>query len=156
MRLSIRTINIGEDVMAVGLLLGLVVALQALAGAYSSGFRGEPDEAAHLVTSLMARDFIAGLDFHHPWQFAPEYYYHYPKVKIGLWPPAFYGALGIWFLIFGASRGAAMMFIAVVAATTASLIYYTAKHLIGRWAGALAGVLFVASPVVQEASARII
>ena len=73
-----------------------------------------------------------------------------PKGGDRCWPPVFYGALGIWFLIFGASRGAAMMFIAIVAATTASVIYFTGKRLIGRWAGVLAAVLFVASPLVQE------
>ena len=81
-------------------LLGSVVILQVLAGAYASGFGAYPDEPAHLVSSLMVRDFLAGLDFRHPWQFAQQYYYHYPKVAIGVWPPVFYGALGIWFLIF--------------------------------------------------------
>jgi 4-amino-4-deoxy-L-arabinose transferase-like glycosyltransferase len=67
----------------------------------------------------------------------------------------FYAALGTWFLIVGASRGAAIMFIAIVAATTASVIYFTGKRLIGRWAGVLAAVLFIASPIVQESSARV-
>jgi 4-amino-4-deoxy-L-arabinose transferase-like glycosyltransferase len=128
---------------------------QALSGAYENGFGGEADEAAHLVTSLLARDFISGLDFRHPWQFAQQYYYHYPKVMIGHWPPAFYGALGTWFLIVGASRGTAIIFIAVVAAATTTVIYFTGKRLIGRWAGALAAVLFLASPLVQEASTRV-
>ena len=155
MRLSARAINKAESVAAFAALLGSVVILQVLGGAYASGFGGYPDEPAHLVTSLMVRDFLAGLDFRHPWQFAQQYYYHYPKVAIGVWPPVFYGALGIWFLIFGASRGSAMMFIAIVAATTASVIYFTGKRLIGRWAGVLAAVLFIASPLVQESSARV-
>jgi hypothetical protein len=154
-RLSVHTISKGEGIVAFAVLLGFVVTLQALGGAYASGFGGYPDESMHLVTSLMVRDFIAGLDFHHPWQFAQEYYLHYPKVGIGHWPPVFYGALGIWFLIVGPSRGAAIMFIAIVAATTASVIYFTGKRLIGRWAGVLAAVLFVAAPLVQESSARV-
>jgi hypothetical protein len=145
----------GEGIAAFAVLLGFVVILQVVGGAYASGFGGYPDEPAHLVTSLMVRDFIAGLDFRHPLQFAQQYYYHYPKVTIGVWPPMFYGALGIWFLIVGASRVAAIMFIAIVAATTASVIYFTGKRLIGRWAGVLAAVLFVASPLVQESSARV-
>jgi Dolichyl-phosphate-mannose-protein mannosyltransferase len=155
LRLSVRTIDKGESVVAFVALLGFVVILQILGGAYASGFGGYPDEPAHLVTSLMARDFIAGLDFRHPVQFAQQFYYHYPEVAIGHWPPAFYGALGTWFLLVGASRGSAMMFIAFVAATTASVIYFTGKRLIGRWAGVLAAVLFIASPLVQEASARV-
>ena len=152
---SATAVAVGEGLAAFAILLGIIVTLHPLGSAYTSSLGGDWDEPAHLVTSLMARDFIAGLDFRNPWQFAQQYYYHYPKVMIGNWPPVFYGALGIWFLIVGASRGAGMMFLAVVAATTASVIYFTGKHLIGRWAGVLAAVLFVASPLVQEASARV-
>jgi hypothetical protein len=154
-RLSVRVINLGEAAAAFAVLLGFVVTLQVLGGAYTSGFGGYPDEPAHLVTSLMVRDFLVSLDFRHPWQFAQQYYLHYPKVAIGVWPPAFYGGLGIWFLIFGASRGSAIMFIAVIAATTACVIYITGKRLTGRWAGLLAAVLFITSPLVQESSARV-
>jgi hypothetical protein len=152
---AVYMIRKGEGIAAFVALLGFVVTLQALGGAYASGFGGFPDEPAHLVTSLMARDFIAGLDFRHPWQFAQQYYFHYPKVTIGIWPPVFYGALGIWFLIVGASRGAAIMFIAIVAATTACIIYFSGRRLIGRWAGVLAAILFLASPLVQESSAQV-
>ena len=69
MRLSARAINKAESVAVFAALLGLVVTLQVLGGAYASGFGGYPDEPAHLVTSLMVRDFLAGLDFRHPWQF---------------------------------------------------------------------------------------
>jgi hypothetical protein len=92
--LPVHTIGRGEAVAAFAVLLGFVVTLQALGGAYASGFGGYPDEPAHLVTSLMVRDFTAGLDFRHAWQFAQQYYLHYPKVAIGVWPPVFYGALG--------------------------------------------------------------
>jgi hypothetical protein len=95
------------------------------------------------------------LDYRHPWQFAQAYYYHYPKVAIGHWPPVLYGELGTWFLVFGASRLTSMMFIAIVVATTASVIYFTGKRLIARWAGVLGAVLFLASPLVQESSARV-
>jgi Dolichyl-phosphate-mannose-protein mannosyltransferase len=155
MSLSVHTPSKAEGIAVFIGFFGLVVALQILGGAYASGFGAHPDEAAHTVTSLMVRDFIAGMSFRHPWEFAQQYYYHYPKVMIGIWPPAFYAVLGVWFLIAGASRTAAVLFIAVVAATTASIIYLTGKRLIGRWPGALAAVLFVASPLVQESSARV-
>jgi 4-amino-4-deoxy-L-arabinose transferase-like glycosyltransferase len=153
--LPVRAVGKGEGVLAFAALLGIIVFLQILGGAYASGFGGYPDEPAHLVTSLMARDFLADLNFRHPMQFAQQFYYHYPEVAIGHWPPAFYNALGTWFLLVGASRGSAVLFIALVAATTASIIYFTGKRLIGRWAGVLAAVLFIASPLVQEASARV-
>jgi hypothetical protein len=88
-RLSIHLIRKGEGIAAFAVLLGLVVILQVLGGANASGFGGYPDEPAHLVTSLMVRDFIAGLDFRYPWQFAQQYYLHYPEVAIGVWPPGF-------------------------------------------------------------------
>jgi hypothetical protein len=68
-RLSAPAINKAQSVAVFAALLGLVVTLQVLGGAYASGFGGYPDEPAHLVTSLMVRDFLAGLDFRHPWQF---------------------------------------------------------------------------------------
>ena len=155
MRLPLSLLGKAETVVAFAVLLGLVVVLQVAGGAYASGFGGYPDEPAHVVTSLMVRDFIAGLDFRHPLQFAQQYYFHYPKVAIGVWPPAFYAALGVWFLIVGASRTTAIAFIAIIAAVTASLIYLTGRRLIGRWAGLFAAILFVASPLVQESSARV-
>jgi 4-amino-4-deoxy-L-arabinose transferase-like glycosyltransferase len=157
-RLSSRfptAVCVGEGLVAFVILSGIIVTLQIAGGAYANGFGGNPDEAAHLVTSLMARDFIASLDFHHPVQFAQEYYYHYPKVMIGVWPPVFYGALGTWLLIAGASRDMAILFIAIIAATTATAIYFTGKRLIGRWAGCLGAVLFATSPLVQKSSALV-
>ena len=143
-----------EAVAAFAISLGIAVLLQTAGGAYQSGFGGHPDEPAHLITALMVSDFLASVDYRHPWQFAVQYYLHYPKVAIGHWPPALYVTAGIWFLIFGASRATALLFIAVIAAATGTLLYCTGKHLIGRWAGGLAALLFLASPLVQEASAR--
>jgi hypothetical protein len=147
--------SVCEGFAASALSLGTILMLQYLGGAYANGFGGYPDEPAHLINSLMVRDFIAALDFRHPYQFAQQYYYHYPKVTIGQWPPVFYGVLGIWFLVAGASRATAIMFIAIIAATTASVIYFTGKRLIGRWAGVLAAALFVTFPLVQESSVRV-
>jgi hypothetical protein len=153
-RLLVWMIRNGEPIAVFAVMLGVVIILQILGGVYSSSF-GELDEPMHLVSSLMVRDFIAALDFHHPWQFAQQYYLHYPKVGIGHWPPIFHAILGIWFLILGASRATSMMFIAIIAAATACIIYSVGKRLIGRWAGILAAVLFIASPLVQESSALV-
>ena len=150
-----RAVSVGEGLAAFAALLGITVTLQILAGAYASGFGGDGDEASHVVSALMVRDFVAGLDFRHPWQFAQQFYYHYPEVAIGHWPPLLYGALGTWFIIFSASRGASLLFIATLAAATAGTIYCTGKRLIARWAGILAALLFLMSPLVQESSARV-
>jgi hypothetical protein len=55
-RLSVPMLGKGEAVAVFAFLLGFVVILQNLGGAYTSGFGGHPDEPAHLVTSLMVRD----------------------------------------------------------------------------------------------------
>lgn len=143
-----------EAVAVFAISLGIAVLLQIAGGAYQSGFGGHPDEPAHLITALMVRDFLAGMDYRHPWQFAAEYYLHYPKVAIGHWPPALYATAGVWFLIFGASRATALLLIAIFAAATGTLLYFAGKRLIGRWAGGLAALLFLASPLVQGSSAR--
>lgn len=153
-KLQLSSMLASEGILVFASLLGVLVILQVTAGAYASGFGGYPDEPAHFVTALMVRDFIAHPDLH-PLQFAQQFYYHYPKVAIGHWPPLFYAVLGVWFLIFGASRVTAILFIAIVAAATASAIYFTGKRLVGRWAGIFAALLFVASPVVQESSDRL-
>jgi hypothetical protein len=68
-------ISTTEGVAIFAVLLGIIMTLQTLGGAYASGF-GAPidDEASHLVNSLLAGDFIAGLHFRHPWEFAQQYY----------------------------------------------------------------------------------
>lgn len=146
-----------EGIIVFAAFLAIVVALQLLSGAFSSGFGAYPDEPAHFVTSLMARDFIASANIHnltHPLQFARDFYYHYPKVAIGHWPPVLYAIASVWFLVLGATRATALLFIATTATVTATVIYFTGKRLIGTWAGILAAVLFVASPLVQQSSAR--
>src|SRR5579885_2783977 len=46
-----------------------------------------PDAAAHCVTSLMMRYFVARGAPASPVEFAGNYYLHYPCVSFGIWPP---------------------------------------------------------------------
>ena len=70
-------------------------ALQWSAGAYRSDLAGDPDEAAHAVTALMVRDYIARGGGGSPMEFARRYYDLFPKVALGHYPPGYYipGAL---------------------------------------------------------------
>ncbi len=151
-----------HGVKRAGLVLGIfiiflaeTVALQWIGAAYANGFGSHPDEAAHFVSALMVRDFLAGGHYLHPLAFARDYYLHYPKVAIGHWPPMLYGLLGIWMLVFGASRAAALAFIAIAAAAIATVIQRLGSRLIGGWAGWFAGLTFLALPLTQESSARV-
>jgi hypothetical protein len=59
------------------------------------------DEAAHVITSLMVRDYAVS-GFHlSPRAFAEQYYLAYPKVAFGIWPaqPCWLAvAGGVWCL----------------------------------------------------------
>lgn len=62
-----------------------------------------PDEAAHFVTGMMARDYLLHHWGEHPIRFAEQYYARYPKVALGHWPPGYYAMQAIWLAFFGAS-----------------------------------------------------
>lgn len=128
---------------------GLTVLLQFLSGAYHAEFAGYPDESAHYVTSLMVRDFIAGLHYTDPMGFAGDYYSHYPKVAFGHWPPLFYALGGFWMLIFSASRPSILIGMAALTTLFAWLTYDTVKRFFGPIAGALAGLFLICLPIVQ-------
>src|SRR5690348_8124622 len=69
----------------------LAAALQWRAGAFAVEFGGHPDEAAHYVTGVMLRDYAAGGHLASPRGFVEQYYAHYPKLGLFMWPPLFHG-----------------------------------------------------------------
>lgn len=79
------------------LLFAVSLGMQIHSGAWSSDFGGHADEGAHVVTSLMVRDYIAGgwREESHPSRFAETYYRNFPKVAIGHYPPGFYAVAGL-------------------------------------------------------------
>ena len=87
---SIRTalgrLNWKQEIAIFISLFVVVVSYQGLGEAYQSEFGAHPDEAAHYVTGLMIRDYIADGIPQHPMRFAETYYDHYPKVALGNWP----------------------------------------------------------------------
>ena len=81
------------------LVLSLLLALACLmavwiyegrSGALNSDLGGDPDEAAHAVTALMIRDYLAEGLGQHPMKFARTYYEHFPRVALGHYPPLYY------------------------------------------------------------------
>src|SRR5258705_5496858 len=103
-KLTAQARLVRPQLLAFALFVGVTVALQILGGAYQAEFGGYPDEPAHYVTSLMVRDYIAGMDYTDPMTFARNYYAHYPKVAIGHWPPFLYLIQGLWMLVLPTSR----------------------------------------------------
>jgi 4-amino-4-deoxy-L-arabinose transferase-like glycosyltransferase len=126
------------------------VLLQVLGGAYVSDFAGYPDEAAHYVTGLMVRDYLAAFPWRAPMPFAEDFYRHYPMVALGHWPPLFYAVQGIWMLVFGSSRAAVLVLMAVISAAAASIVFHSSRSRIGTAAAAALALGFLATPIVQQ------
>ncbi|MCB1204793.1 MAG: glycosyltransferase family 39 protein [Verrucomicrobiae bacterium] len=75
-----------------GILFLISFGFQIHSGAWRSDFGGHADEGAHVVTSLMVRDYLGGgfLETWHPMRYAEAYYDKFPKVALGHYPPGFY------------------------------------------------------------------
>jgi len=83
------------------ILLALNVVLQLANDSYGADFGAHPDEAAHVVTSLMVRDYMVGgfIEELNPVDYAKRYYDFFPKVAIGHYPPLFYMFGGAWLVL---------------------------------------------------------
>lgn len=128
----------------------VVVLLQVASGAYRAEFAGYPDEPAHYVTSLMVHDYVTGLKPVAPMQFARDFYYHYPKVAFGHWPPFFYVLQAAWMMLFSTSRTSVRLELAFTTALLAFAVYGEARRWFQSWrAGVLAGLLTICLPLVQ-------
>jgi hypothetical protein len=91
-------------------------------GAWQSDLGGDPDEAAHAVTALMVRDYLADGWSQHPLAFAERYYADFPKVALGHYPPVFYLIAGAWLLPY-ASISSLFLLQGVLAALICSMVY---------------------------------
>ena len=123
---------------------------QRAGGAYHSEFGGHPDEAAHYITGLMVRDYIAARAPGSPIAYGEQYYAHYPKVALGVWPPAFYIAQSAWTLPFGPSRTSILLLMATLAAGVALLIHLSLREEYGPLAAGAAALAFLCLPLVRE------
>ena len=137
-----------------GGLLVVSLALQFLSGAYGSDFGGHADEAAHVVTGLMVRDYIAGGVFErpHPMRFAEDYYDRFPKVAIGHYPPMFYLVEGIWLVPFRGKVGV-LVLMALLSAGGGYLTWRASRDLLATPAAIAAGVFFCLLPLVRTYTA---
>ena len=136
-------------------LVGIALFLQWQGGAYKSEFGGHPDEAAHYVTGLMIRDYIAGGFPGSPLKYAETYYNHYPKVALGNWPPLFYIIQSAWSLVFTPSREAMLVLMAVLSAIVGTILFFTLRSEFPLPIAVLGGLLFVCIPLSQRHTAMI-
>jgi hypothetical protein len=131
-------------------LFGMAAALQLAAGAYRDEFSGHPDEPAHYVTGLMVHDYAAAGFPPHPFQFAADFYLHYPKMAIGHWPPFFYMLQAAWMMVFSTSHASVIALMAALAAALALTVCVVVRNEYGWTAGLVAAALLLALPLVQQ------
>lgn len=108
-----------------------------------------PDEAAHVTTSLMIRDYLAGHFPASPLKYGEMYYMHYPKIGFGMWPPLFHIVAAIWMLLFGATRLALLALMAVQCAVLATTLALFTRRFLPGVAAFGAGLLLVSLPLIQ-------
>lgn len=135
--------------------LAAVVLLQWGSGAYQSEFGGHPDEAAHYITGLMMRDYMAAGFPGSPMSYAKDYYEHYPKIGLGVWPPVFYMAQSAWTLLLPISRGSLMALMAVLTAGLSLLLWRSASALSGRIVAGALIVVLLGCELVQRHSTMV-
>ncbi len=131
--------------------------LQTKSGAYQAEFGSEPDEAAHYVTGLCVRDYVAGgfLTDHNPLNYAKKYYEHYPKVALGHWPPVFYLIQSAWTIPFSPSRTSVLLLMAFLTALIATTLFSVLQKEFGYWHGVFGALLFIVLPLTQRFSGAI-
>lgn len=66
-------------------------------------FNLNADESYHACTGMYVADFLRAFPITHPLKFTTLYYIHYPAMGMIHWPPFFYVAEGIAFLVAGPS-----------------------------------------------------
>lgn len=140
---------------AMALFTGIIVGLQLYGGAYPAEFTGHPDEAAHFVSALLVRDYIALWPPVDPMPWAVQYYIHYPKVAIGHWPPGYYVLQALWWLILPIGRASALWLNIVMGSLTMAIFYLLARRIRPGWPILITGTLLLLTPVVQEAHAMV-
>jgi hypothetical protein len=131
------------------LFLALAVLLQTAGGAFSSEMGYYPDEAAHYITGLMVRDYVASGFPGNPITFAERFYARFPKVAFGVWPPLFHGILAVWLLPTPDGRTSALLLMAFIMAATSYILYRCVRQAAGRICGVSIGLLLVLLPISQ-------
>jgi hypothetical protein len=145
-----RVFGLGLTGMCIGLLSGVLVWL--VTGAYASGFSGA-DESAHFLNSYFISSYLKEHVGSNPLGFATDFYIHYPKISIGHWPPAYYGLVGLLFLVIPASVQAAFFINLVFSALPAAMVAISLGYLTTRRTALLGSAIFALTPLVTEGQA---
>jgi len=82
-------------------------------------------------------------------EFANDYYSHYPKIGLGVWPPFFYAVQSTWTLPFNASRTTLLLLMAALAGGLGWVVFHALRDEYGIAGAAPGAVLVLSLPLVR-------
>jgi hypothetical protein len=131
--------------------LAAAIGLAAMASAHAwlAGFSGA-DEPSHFLNGYFISTYLKGHLGANPLAYATDYYIHYPKISIGHWPPAYYGLLGLVFLVMPASYPWVFALNVLVASLPAMGVAALLARLCGRSIAFAGVVIYMLTPLVAE------
>jgi hypothetical protein len=140
--------------LAVAYVLTVAIGAVAMirAQAYTAGFSGA-DEPSHFLNGYFISSYLKDHFGSNPLAFATDFYVHYPKISIGHWPPAYYGLLGVNFLLAPPTYTSAFLWNLLIAALPAIGVAAALGNLHGRAAALAGAVLYALTPLVLEGQA---
>lgn len=105
-----------------------------------------PDSSRHMLNAVFVKDALVALPLTNPMAWAEAYYDQYPGLTIGFYPPGFAGALGLLFLVSGASHAVAQLFVtgSLILLTLATAVH--ARSIVGIPGCLAAGALLLTAP----------
>ena len=129
---------------------------QRRSGATTSEFGGHPEEAAHYVTGLAARNYLAHDLGTSPEKSFAEFSKHYPIVRPIGQSPFFAVVEAAWTTVSGKSRTSVLLMMCFFAALVALLLHLALRKEFGEATGAIAAALFLSLPLVREHTATLL
>jgi 4-amino-4-deoxy-L-arabinose transferase-like glycosyltransferase len=87
-----------------------------------------------------------------PLHFAENYYLHYPKVALGIWPPLFHSTAALWMLLFTRTHTSLLLLIAFQGALCGAALACFARRLLPSSVAFLLGLLLILLPAFQNST----
>src|SRR5208282_6513547 len=106
------------------------------------------DESFHACTGLFVASFLHDLPLRHPVAYSYLYYAHYPAVNLIAYPPVFYIAEGIMFLLFEPSVVTARLTVLLFAVVGLCFWFRLVAELQNEITAAITTVLLAFLPAV--------
>jgi hypothetical protein len=141
-----------QNLPTLAMFFALVLAVQIVVGTYGSERGQFSDESAHFMNGLLLRDYLTQAAGQDPIAYAQHYYFNYPKIAPGMWPPLFHGVLGLLLLPGWPPQIVALMLIGFATAWTAWRLYRMLTYLTTTPVAVALGALFVLTPAVVNLS----